>query len=264
MKMLLSLVKLIAIVYCVVCVVLYFMQERLLFFPEKLTPTHQFTFAANFEEMTITAKDSVRLNGLLFRADSSQGLIFYLHGNAGSLASWGDVASVFTALHYDVFMLDYRGYGKSEGKISSEQQLHADVQLAYDSLTARYGEKNIIVAGYSIGTGPATRLAAFNHPALLLLHAPYYSLTDLARHRFPFIPSFLLRYHLPLYKWLPACKMPVFIFHGDKDEVIYYGSSLKLQKLFKPSDKLMTLPEQQHNGIHDNATYLAALKKLLE
>jgi pimeloyl-ACP methyl ester carboxylesterase len=74
-------------------------------------------------------KDRNLLNALLFKTDSAKGLVFYLHGNAGSLDNWGDVARRYTALDYDVFMLDYPGYGKSEGAIKSETQLFDAISL---------------------------------------------------------------------------------------------------------------------------------------
>lgn len=164
-----------------------------------------------------------------FKADTSKGLIFYLHGNAGSLKSWGEIAKTYTSLHYDLFILDYRGYGKSEGTISSEAQLYKDVHVVYNNLKTKYDENKIIVLGYSIGTGPATELAAANHPKLLILQAPYYSMTDLMKHNYPIIPAFLLKYKFETNKNIRNCKMPIVIFHGDNDEVIYFQSSLKLK-----------------------------------
>src|SRR5690606_15976768 len=122
-----------------------------------------------FEEMYIKMEDGIPLHGLLFKTKASRGLIFYLHGNAGSLSSWGEVAKSYTDLHYDVFILDYRGYGKSGGFVNSEQQIFQDVQTAYNEIMKQYPEEKIVVLGYSIGTGPASKLAANNHPKLLIL-----------------------------------------------------------------------------------------------
>ncbi|HTE12895.1 MAG TPA: alpha/beta fold hydrolase [Chitinophagaceae bacterium] len=263
MKTALNIVKITAIVCFCLCILLYFVQEKLIFFPEKLAATYKFKFDQGFEELYFKATDNTVLNGVLFKADSSRGLIFYLHGNAGSLASWGQIAKTYTDLHYDLFMLDYRGYGKSEGSISNEKQFYEDVQLAYDSLKNRYNEKDITILGYSIGTGAAAKLAAANHPRLLILQAPYFSLIDMMKYRFRFIPSFILKYKFETNIFLSACKMPVVIFHGDKDEVIYYGSSLKLKKLFKTTDTLITLSGEGHNGMSDNPAYLTELQKKL-
>lgn len=105
--------------YILVCALLYAFQESIVFHPQKLSQEHGFQFNWPHEEQYVTMKDGTVLNGLLFKADSSKGIILYLHGNGGSLDSWGWVARVYTDLHYDVFMLDYRGYGKSGGTISS-------------------------------------------------------------------------------------------------------------------------------------------------
>lgn len=79
----------------------------------------------------------------------------------------------------------------------------------------------------------------------------------------PIVPVFLLKYKFPTNDYLKKCNMPVIIFHGNQDEVIYYGSSLKLKKEFKPNDTLITLSGQDHNGITENADYISALKKLI-
>jgi pimeloyl-ACP methyl ester carboxylesterase len=251
------------LLYVLLCVLLYFIQEKLIFFPEKLSRDFIFPFNQPFEELSIKTKDGKRLHGLLFTSEKRKGLIFYLHGNAGSLRSWGEVASTYTDLGYDVFMLDYRGYGKSEGRITSEGQFYEDVQMAYDSLKARYEENRVVVLGYSIGTGPAAQLASRNHPRLLILQAPYYSLKDLMQHIYPIIPTFLLKYTFETNKYLKGCTVPVVLFHGDKDEVIYYGSSVKLKEVLKSSDTLITLRGQGHNGMTDNREHIAELKRIL-
>ncbi|MGG9962924.1 alpha/beta hydrolase [Ferruginibacter sp. SUN106] len=258
-----KILKILAVLYIAICVLLYFLQEKLIFFPEKLDPQYRFSFDQNFKELNIITKDSKKLNGLLFTTDSSKGLIFYLHGNAGALNSWGDVAKTYTSLKYDVFMLDYRGYGKSEGSINGQEQIFKDVQTAYDTIKHLYKEDKIIVLGYSIGTGPAAKLASTNGPELLILQAPYYSLTDMMRHTYPLIPTLILKYKFDTDEYITGCKMPVVIFHGDADEVIYYGSSVKLKTKFKQQDTLITLAGQGHNGITENPDYILHLQKIL-
>jgi len=262
-KVLFRTLKLLLIVYVLICIGLYFFQEKLLFFPDKLDKNYRFSFHQPFEEFNIKAKDRKLMNGLLFKADSAKGLVFYLHGNAGSLNSWGDVANRYTDLHYNVFILDYPGYGKSEGTIENKSQLLDGIQIAYDEMKKRFDEDSIIVLGYSVGTGLAAHLAATNHPKLLILQAPYYSLTDMMQHTYPIIPTFLLKYKFQTNEYLKECKMPVAIFHGDQDGVIYYGSSLKLKNEMKTGDTLITLKGQGHNGITDNPDYIAAIQTIL-
>jgi predicted alpha/beta-fold hydrolase len=162
-KLLISTLILLLVFYVSICILLYFFQERLIFFPDKLNKNYQFSFNQSFKEVNIKTKDNKRLHGLLFTAERAKGLVFYLHGNAGALNSWGEVAKRYTSLNYDVFMLDYRGYGKSEGAISSQAQLFEDVQKAYDEMKKKYREETIVVLGYSIGTGQQPNLPPSTH-----------------------------------------------------------------------------------------------------
>jgi uncharacterized protein len=239
-------------------------QEKLLFYPDKLPKDYKFSFNNRFKEYSIQVDKKTKLNGLLFQCNRSKGLVFYLHGNGGCIDSWGSIADVYLKNNYDLFILDYRGYGKSDGEISSEKELHKDIQITYDSMKNIYEEKNIIIIGYSIGTGLATKLASVNNPKMLILKAPYYNLPDLAHQYIKFLPSVFIRYKLKTNEYIKIVKCPVIIFHGDKDEVIYTGSSYKLKELFKPKDKLIILYGQKHNGINDNETYKLNLRRLLE
>ncbi len=263
-KTALFLFKLLLAVYIIGLIVVYVFQQKLIFFPEQLPKDFQFKFQQPFTEISVPVKDQQVLNGLLFKAPASKGLLFYLHGNGGSLRSWGEIAGLYTNLGYDVFMLDYRGYGKSSGHIQSEEQLYNDVQTAYDSIKQGYAINQIIILGYSIGTGPASWLASKNTCKLLLLQAPYYSFQQLAKQKYPFLPAFLNKYKLPVHQYLEERKMPVVIFHGDADEVIPYSNSLQLKLELRPTDDFICLHGQGHNNMSDNPVYQAAIKELLE
>ncbi len=263
-KILIKTLKIVTVVYILACGLLFSCQEKLIFFPEKLDKNYKFKYEQVFEEKNILTPEGIKLNCLLFRADSSKGVILYLHGNGGSLSTWGSVAKNYTRLNYDVFIIDYPGYGKSEGKIHSQEKLYTNLQTVYDTVKKLYTEDKIILLGYSIGTGPAAKLASTNSPRLLILQAPYYSLTDLVRHMYPIVPSFLLKYKFKTFEYIKDCKMPVIIFHGDKDEVIYYESSLKLKMNFKKQDTLITLKGMNHNGMTNNKDYLEAIKVILK
>ncbi len=252
-----------AILSILVCTSLYFFQEKMIFFPTKLNSDHSFKFSGNYEEVFITTKDKTKLNALLFKADSAKGVIFYLHGNGGCLESVGAIAKKYTDLNYDLFLLDYRGYGKSEGEIFSEQQFYSDVQESYDYVKTRYPEDKIVILGYSIGTGPAAMVASTNSPKLLILQAPYYSLVDMSHQRYPFAPEFLLKYRFETCAFVKNCKAPIVIFHGDHDNVIDHTASLELKKLCKPDDQLIILEGRGHGGFTDNPVYLEALGRLL-
>lgn len=123
------------------CSAFYFAQEKLLFYPIKLDESYNFIFV-NGEEINLTSPDGTRLNNLLIKSTQtpSKGLIFFLHGNAGALDSWGYTAKFYNELGYDVFIPDYRGFGKSQGNISNQKQLFDDAQQAYDYVKGLYKE----------------------------------------------------------------------------------------------------------------------------
>jgi len=115
-RLLLGILAFFLAVYLVLCVGLYFYQEKIIFYPEKLPDNYKFKFDGDFEEVTIRTRDSKHLNAVLFKARNPKGVIFYLHGNGGSIKDWGEVAQLYRSMNYDTFILDYRGYGKSEDK----------------------------------------------------------------------------------------------------------------------------------------------------
>ncbi len=235
------------------------------FFPgAKLPGNYIYNFPVQFQEVNIKAKDSTVLSGLLFKSGSSKGVILYLHGNTDALDKWGNISKTYTGLHYDLFMLDYRGYGKSGGAIKNEEQLYTDVQAAYNYLKLNYGEDKIIVLGYSIGTGPAAFLAANNHPKKLILQAPFYSLPDAVHHLRPSFDTTKIAFHFNVYQFLKKTTSPIVIFHGDQDRMFYYGSSEKLKEFFKPGDELITLKGAGHRFMDRNPDYLSGLKRVLE
>ncbi len=221
-------------------------------------------FPAHFEDKFIPTRDHIKLHGLLFKSSVAKGLVFYLHGSNGAVDVWGKIAPVYINLGYDFFVLDYRGYGKSEGKNVDEQQLYNDVQDAYNYMIRRYAENRMIIIGQSIGTGPAAWLAANNHPHKLILQAPYYSLTDWIQHLVPGIDTSAIRYKLNTFQYIQRTKAPITIFHGDADEAVYYGSSVKLKAFFKKGDELITLSGEGHNDFTKNKDYLQSLKLILK
>ena len=133
------------------CVLLYVFQDKLIFFPEKLSEEHEYGFARDFEEKYFQIDEQTKLNAIHFFAKNKKGTILYFHGNAGSLDSWGHVAREFVDLGYDVLLPDYRGFGKSTGPFS-EEALYADARFLYDFLLTENEASDIIIYGRSLGT----------------------------------------------------------------------------------------------------------------
>lgn len=244
-------------------IAVYNLQEKLIFFPQKLSPGHPFAFNGIYEEINFQTEENITINSLLFRADSSRGLILYFHGNAGCLNTWGETAKDFLPFNYDVLLIDFRGYGKSTGKITREGHLHSDAEFIYKEMQKKYGEDNIVVYGRSLGSGIAARLASSNSPKSLVLETPFYSMTDVAKHHYPVLPaSLVLKYKFENHTWLKQAKCPVFLIHGTRDEVVPYNSSSRLAAI-NSTIKLFTIEGGLHNNLSDFPEYHSALKSIL-
>ncbi|MDR2271910.1 MAG: lysophospholipase [Sphingobacterium sp.] len=232
-------------------------------FPGKKVESLTFQFDIPFEDKFIHVDESTVLHGLLFKAKKPKGVIFYLHGSNNALDTWGKIAPIYTANEYNVFMLDYRGYGKSQGKVTDEDSLYQDVQIVYEKLKETYPENQIIVLGQSMGTALASYIAARNHPNLLILQAPYYNLKDWTNNIAPELETSNIPYGFDNASFLKKVTCPVIIFHGNKDTAVYYGSSLKLSKLLKSTDQFITLQDEGHNDFSKNKTYLSSIRLIL-
>lgn len=260
---LVSFVAFFGIIYILYVSYVYFNQAEMVFHASKLPVDYKFEFNQDYEELTIPSYDGEKLNGLLFKTQNPKGLIFYLHGNAGSLDSWGNNAKIYTDLGYDIFFLDYRGFGKSEGEIDNQEQVYKDISIAYDKVTSNYKKSNVVIIGYSIGTGLVTYLASVKQPQKLILQAPFYNFTEFSTGRVPYFPDFLKKFDFKTNEYIVKIKSSIYIFHGNKDQVISYDNSTRLQKLLKPNDAFYTLEEEDHIGINENIDFQEKLKTIL-
>ena len=251
------------ILYTALLALLYFFQERLIFFPSKLESNYDFSFDQPFEEIRLDA-EGTWISGLKFLAQSrggeqiysdangerkaKNGAVIFFHGNAGNLQGWGKYARHFTDLGYDFYLFDYRGYGKSGGEIGSQEQLYADTDLMMEPVLREYDAGEVTALGYSVGSGLAARAAQKYGAKRLVLIAPYFSLEELAREKMPFVPKFLIKYKIPTFEFVGDFGGPVTIFHGEHDELIGVDNSRRLLKFLKPRDKVYEL-NAGHNDI---------------
>jgi len=261
-KRIIKIVATLCLVYVGILTLMYFMQENLIFFPEKLAPNYTYSFEGNFKEVNFETGAGISINALHFKADTTKGLVLYFHGNAGSLASWGGVAADFTPHGYDVLIMDFRGYGESTGKIQNEEGLHHDAEFIYKEMLKEYKEENIIVYGRSIGTGMASKLAAAHAPKQLVLETPYFNFPDLVKNIYPFVPGFLVKYKLANDTHIPEVKCRVSLIHGTKDEIVPYDHSVRLAPLAKDI-RFYTIDGGIHNNLSGFEEFHNALKKIL-
>lgn len=243
---------------------LYSKQERFFFNPKVLAKDYTYTFDYPFKEVNIPVEKGISLNALLFKTDSTRkGVILYFHGNAGAIHEWGERAPLYTENGYDILFVDYRGYGKSDGFYNKESELYNDAQIIYNYVKTLYQEKDIIVLGFSLGTGFASYTAAKNNPKLLILEAPYYAWDEFIAGIAP-IPKSLINYKIPTYKFLSEVTCPIQIFHGSNDFLIKpEENSKRLEVLFPNKIKHSMIKGAGHNGIYLTKQYYDELKALL-
>ena len=217
--------------------------------------------AAMYAHAYEAAPDATRLHALHLKRPAPDGFVFYLHGNAGNLEGWFVNLDFWRRLNLDVFMLDYRGYGKSGGRVTSEVQLHDDVRAAWDQVASAYDGKRRIVFGRSLGTALAARLAADVQPDLTVLVSPYESLAALAREHYAWVPSALLRYPLRTDEAVARLPGPLLLLHGEHDELIAPHHSDHLLAKAPPAARarLVRIPGAGHNDLQQFDAYLDAL-----
>jgi len=253
------------ILYALSLVFVYFKQERFFFNPKLLAKDYQFEFQEDFEEINIPVAENINLNALLFKAENPKGVILYLHGNAGAIHDWGKRAPLYLDNNYDILFVDYRGYGKSDGVYNNTEELFSDMQKVYDFTKTRYNENEIVVLGFSLGSGLASYLAAKNHPKMLILNAPYYSWKTLITEEIaPPIPGFVIKYNIPTYQFVKQVTCPIKIFYGTRDFLIHPESNAKKLKVLQPDNiSLFAIEDAAHNGLHITRQYYQYLKEIL-
>ena len=250
--------------YLVLLGIVYFVQERLIFKPEKLRQNFLYKYDIPFKELFFDVEPGVRINGLHFSVPKPLGLVLYFHGNTRSIKGWAKYAKDFLRYNYDVVLVDYRGFGKSTGK-RNEHDMLTDMQFVYDTLAVQYTEHHIIVYGRSLGSGFAAKIASDNKPRYLILDAPYFSFAKVIERFLPILPvRFLLRYQLRTDKWIRHVNCHTYIIHGTKDMLIPISNSEKLQTLNPKKITLLRIKGGGHNNLTSYPEYHNLLRDILQ
>ncbi len=251
--------------YFISMALFYFFQEKFIFQNEKLELSHQFTFQRNFEEINLKTSDGNNLNALLFKSKNPKGVILYFHGNKDNLERWGTIASKFVEFDRDVFVVDYRSYGKSTGDFK-ENLMYDDAQICYNYLKEKYPENKITIYGRSLGCTFAIKTASLNKPNQLILEAPFFNLIDVVKYHYPFLPfKFLLNYQFKSDQYIHNVTCKTTIFHGIKDKVVPISSG---EKLFAKSNSVttsfITIEKGTHHNLSDYSIYQKIISDLLK
>lgn len=240
------------------------LQRFFIFRPQVMPQDFKFHFHSPFEEQFHDRPDGGRIHLLKFKANGPQKrVVFYCHGNAGDLRKWGHRYADFVPKGWDLVVWDYRGFGKSRGKLSEEALLGDSIWLAKE-VAAEYGNENMIIYGRSIGSATACAAASVLKCRHVVLETPFSSMKNLFFTYYPFLPRvFPFSFHLDNVERLSRCQSPVTIFQGTRDYVVPHRCAVRLQKAFKPGDRFFTLPGAGHGNVGSFAEYEAEMEKIL-
>ena len=245
-------VKVIIILYCAIGIALYYLQQKFLFHPEKLSAAYVYDFKVPFEEVNIPFNATDTVNMIKFFPSDSvrKGVVLYFHGNKDNIERYAKFTDNFTKHGYEVWMEDYPGFGKSVGERTEKKMYQQAVQIQKMALS-RYGKDSIILYGKSFGTGIASYTASVTDCKRLILETPYYSIPSLFSCYAPIYPTSKMSiYKIPLHEFLADVKYPITIFHGTDDGVIPYRNAARLKKIVKPADEFITIEKGTHQNLN--------------
>ena len=259
-------IKTILVIYAIIGITLYLIQDLLLFHPVAIQKDSVYHFNQPYKEMFIPIDEATNINIIQFPAiDSiSKGVVLYFHGNRTNISHYAPFAKNFTKNNYEVWMIDYPGFGKSTGKISEEILYESALQM-YKLARVRYQPNSIIIYGKSIGTGIATQLASIRDCKRLILETPYYGLASLVNNWLWMYPvKKMIHYQLPTYEYITKVTAPICIFHGTNDELISLRNATKLKSKLKPLDEFIEVEKGNHNNLNSFPIMQQKLDSLLK
>jgi alpha-beta hydrolase superfamily lysophospholipase len=227
---------------------LYFGQDLFLFHPVPLGKGHQFSFTQPYAEENLQVSGN-NLNYVKFRPGGTpKGIVLFYHGNMRNVEHYKTYPTFFTRNGYEVWMIDYPGYGKTTGE-RTEARIYADALTLYDKARVLYRPQEIVLYGKSLGTGVASHVASLRPGKKLILETPYYSFPELARHYAPIYPvTWLSRYRFPVHSHIQKAALPLLLIHGTRDEIIPYEQAQRLAKE-KMGARLVTIKDGRHNDL---------------
>lgn len=228
------------------------MVSSFLFFPERDFYTLPRDFGLQEEEVNLKTSDGAHLHGWFFSASDPKAVLLFFHGNAGNISGRLLKAQGWLARGVSVFLIDYRGFGKSGGKIEKSTDMLQDAQASLDWLEKEKGipSRKVILYGESIGSFPAIHLARQKKFAGLILEAPFTNLLELARKHYGWVPASLLKdFEMANQIAIAEVQAPVFILHGREDEVCPVDFGERLYELAPSPKEYYAVPGGHHNDL---------------
>jgi len=212
-------------------------EKSFIFFPSKYPDGYWNQPGLDPVDVGFEADDGTKLHGWYVAAEKPTAVILYCHGNAGNITHRGDILRTLRdRVGASVFIFDYRGYGRSEGR-PNEPGILKDARAARSKLAelAACEESDIVLMGRSLGGGVAVDLAASDGARGLVLESTFSNLPDVAAHHYPFLPvRILMRTRMDSIAKIEKYKGPYLQSHGNADRIVPFEYG---QKLFEASGR---------------------------
>lgn len=250
MTTLVKIVILLLILYGLLAWSMYIFQRRLMYQPDLVKPIPVNWDVPDMQEVTLQTDDGLTLFSWYKAPNSGKPTIVYFHGNAGHVGTRGTRMRYFLDKGYGIFLLSYRGYGLNPGE-PSEKGLYIDATAAMNYvLSQKYNPNCVVVFGESLGTGVAVEMAKRFNPHALILQSPYTTMGEAAQYNYPYIPAkWLVKDQYDSLSKIPMLQMPIFIFHGDTDDVVPVFMSQQLYDQIKSIKEMHIYPGLTHQNI---------------
>jgi hypothetical protein len=253
---------------CVLLVLLYFFQDKLIFFPQKLSREETESLNRRFphvEAISLKTSDDIHIKGWFVKnsAPPSAPLIIYFGGNAEEVSYLIYYADKIKG--WSLALINYRGYGLSEGR-PSEKNFYADAVTIYDYFAKRDDIDNtrIIILSRSLGTGIATYLAQLRPVKALILVSPYDNFVSIGKHHFPFLPvALLLKHRFDSLSRAPSISVPLLVITAANDTIIPVRYSKKLVEKWGGPCSFKTIEGEDHNTLQDRVEYWETINDFL-
>ncbi len=230
-----------------------FLENFMLYHPSSVVDLTPAAYSVPFEDVRFEAADGTRLHAWYAPPPEADGpVLLWAHGNAGNLAHRAEnVAAFRREARAGVFIFDYRGFGLSEGS-PGEEGLYSDARGAYAWLRTRVPPERLFLFGRSLGAAVVVKLAAEGVQARgLILESPFESLVAMGRNIFPFLPvSWIVSQKFDNAALLPSVRMPVFILHGDADQIVPFEQGKRLFEAAPAPKRFYRIPGAGHNGTY--------------
>ena len=243
-----------------------YFEAHAIFHPTKEMPVTPSLIGLPFEDIYFKTKDGLTLNGWFVKAPQARTTFLFFHGNAGNISHRLEKIALFYHLGVNVFIIDYRGYGKSEG-LPNEEGLYKDTLAAYDYLLTRddVDRGHFVCYGDSLGGVAAVYAASQRSFAALVVDSSFSSSADMSKTIFPFVPTFFLKTRMDSASRVKTMALPKLFIHSINDEIIPFRLGKKLfDAACAPKEFLQITGGHNTSHVDSREKILSALKEFLK